>query len=113
MMNPSRAASDYDYEVQGHAGNRKRERQIPMEAVDKAIEDGTAKKGKKGRVNFEAEWSGATFTVVANPKTNYIVTTFWGTGKTGQALNEAQQRKKEREKAINERSGAAYTGGWR
>jgi len=112
-MNLSRDASDYEYDTRGHSGNRKRERQIPIEAVDDAIENGSAKQGKQGRVNFEAEWSGATFTVVANPKTGYIVTTFWGTSKTGKALEEAQQRKEQREKAINNRSGAAYTGGWR
>lgn len=93
-MNISRNANRYDYKPNSHAGNRKRERRIPLEAVDSAIENGNAKEGKKGRINFEAKWSGATFTVVANPKTNYIVTAFWGTSKTGKALEEAHQSDK-------------------
>lgn len=108
----SREASDYDYDTLGHSGNRKRERKIPLDAVDKCIERGTPKEGKKGRVNFEGKWNGATMTVVANPKTGYIVTTFWGTGTTGKSLQEAQERQRQRKKKINERKGAAYTGGW-
>jgi hypothetical protein len=108
----SREASDYDYDVEGHSGNRKRKRKIPLNAVEQCIEEGTAKEGKKNRVNFEAKWNGATMTVVANPRTNYIVTTFWGTGTTGDALKEAQAKQRQRKQKISERSGAAYTGGW-
>ena len=112
-MNLSRNASDYNYDPESHAGSRKRERRIPIEAVDQAIEEGDAKKGKKNRVNFEAKWSGATFTVVVNPNSNYVVTTFWGTSKTGKALEKAQEKERQRQEAIENLNGAAYTGGWR
>jgi hypothetical protein len=112
-MNLSRNPGDYDYDCLSHAGSKKRERNIPIEAVDHAIESGTPKESKKGRINFEVKWSGATITVVVNPSNNYVVTTYYGTGKTGSALDEAQQRKRDREEKISERSGAAYTGAWK
>lgn len=92
-MQVSRIPGEYDYEPESHAGNRKRERNISMPAIDHIIENGDAKEGKKGRVNLEGTWSGMTITVVVNPKTNYIVTTFYGTSKTGKALEEAQVKR--------------------
>lgn len=111
-MTLSRNPSEYEYDCDSHAGSRKRQRKIPLDAIEHAIENGDAKDSGDGRVNFEAKWSGATFTVVVDPSSRFIITSYYGTNTTEKALDEAQKRKKERKQKINERRGAAYTGGW-
>ncbi|QIR31290.1 hypothetical protein M1M18_gp010 [Halorubrum virus Serpecor1] len=108
----SRDASSYDYNPRSHGGNRRRERRIPMEAIDQAIEEGDAFQGHSGNVLLETRWSGAVMTVVIDPKTEYIVSTYWGTGKKLKTLKEQESRREKRERKVRSKSGAAYTGAW-
>ncbi|UBF21882.1 DUF4258 domain-containing protein [Halorubrum virus HSTV-3] len=108
----SRDASSYDYNPRSHGGNRRRERQIPMKAIDQAIEEGDAYQGHSGNVLLETRWSGAVMTVVIDPKSEYIVSTYWGTGKKLKTLRTQEERRKERERKVREGRGAAYTGAW-
>ncbi|AGM10869.1 hypothetical protein M192_gp010 [Halorubrum tailed phage 8] len=108
----SRDASSYDYNPSSHGGNRRRERRIPMEAIDQAIEEGDAYQGHSGNVLLETKWSGAVMTVVIDPKSEYIVSTYWGTGKKLKTLRTQEERRKERERKVREGRGAAYTGAW-
>jgi hypothetical protein len=111
-INFSREASSYDYDPLSHEGNRRRERRIPMNAVDQAIEEGEAHLGHSGNVLLETRWSGQLITVVIDPKDEAIVTTYRGTGKKLKTLKQQEKRRKERRKKILNRTGAAYTGGW-
>ena len=108
----SRDASNYEYDPLSHGGNRRRERRIPMNAINQAIENGEAYLGRKGRILLETRWSGQLITVVLDPKDESIVTTYRGTGKKLKSLQKQEQRRKERREKIASRRGAAYTGGW-
>ncbi|QRD99734.1 hypothetical protein VOLN27_111 [Halorubrum virus VOLN27B] len=108
----SRDASNYEYDPLSHGGNRRRERRIPMRAIDQAIENGEAHLGHSGNVLLETRWSGQLITVVIDPKDEYIVSVYRGTGKKLKSLQQQEQRRRERERKIREGRGAAYTGGW-
>ncbi|UBF20784.1 DUF4258 domain-containing protein [Halorubrum virus HRTV-9] len=108
----SRDAKDYEYDPLSHGGNRRRERRIAMEAIDQAIQNGEAHLGRKGRILLETRWSGQLITVVIDPKDEYIVSVYRGTGKKLKSLQQQERRRKERQQKIRQGRGAAYTGAW-
>jgi hypothetical protein len=108
----SRDAKNYEYDPMSHGGNRRRERKIPMRAIDQAIENGEAHLGHKGRVLLETRWSGQLITVVIDPRDESIITTYRGTGQKIKSLQKQEQRRKKRRQKIRECRGAAYTSAW-
>lgn len=72
----SRNPSDYRPDPNGHFRRRREEREVPWCVVKMAIESGDATIQENGNLELETSYLGYDFSVIVNPRKNFVVTTY-------------------------------------